>query len=213
MTLEERIARLEARIPELTRSAEVGEKTFFALLVLSVAALYTAFRGLGFPNHPYQGVLGILATALAYHRGWFLTPARPHHWALAPINALILSMLLKLVIGGGARHPLHWLQYPSIMSQKAEGKWIPEFNMIWAPTTLSAWEIDFTVIQTFLLIVSLAGALFDLDLFVSLILFVLILISIPIFASFEWSWVFPALLTSAVAFYLNSSICFTRSRS
>jgi hypothetical protein len=165
-------------------------------------------RGLELPNHPYQVVLGVLTIALAYHRRWLLLPSRPVDWLLAPLNALAVSVLFKLVIGSGIRHPLWWLRYPAIQFRRDTGKWLevlPDLQLNWNDIPLAGWEIDLTRMQTFLLMITLIGGLFRFQPFVSFTAFFLILVSLPAFASFDWTWIFPAMATTAVALYLQAS--------
>jgi len=206
-SLEKRVARLESL---LSVQGPVGDQLASPQLltgtVVMVAAAALAFHGLGAPNHPYQGILAALAIALAYHRRWLARPRPPAIFALtAAANAASLAMLLKLFIGGGVREPLSWARYPWLRLSKAEGvlSLLPEWRLDWEPTALATLQVDFTVLQTFLLIVTLAGALFRFQPFVSLTALALIAVSVPAFAAFDWRWVFPALLTATVGLYLQ----------
>ncbi|MEZ4749817.1 MAG: hypothetical protein R3B54_04085 [Bdellovibrionota bacterium] len=57
--------------------------------------------------------------------------------------------------------------------------------------------------QSFLVLLVLAEL--GLQIFVSLVGFVLVLVSLPALLSFEWTWVFPALVCIGVGLYLQSS--------
>lgn len=194
LSLEERVARLENQF-RVSRPTLLTPKSFAICFALTAAAVGLAYRGLGLPNHPYQGALGVLTIGLAYHRRWLRWPAHPAQWIIAGANALILSMLLKLVIGSGIRQPFHWVLYPTIQ------KW----ELAWQPAGVTGWRLDLTVIQTFLLLITLIGALFRFQPFVSLTAFALILVSLPAFSEFDWPWIFPAIATAAVALYGQST--------
>lgn len=193
LSIEERVARLEGGSCARA-TGPLTQRSFLLSLGLSAVALYLAFRGLGFPNHPYQAALGILTVALGYHRRWFRPFSASHQWGLALLNAALVAMLFKLLIGGGVRHPFFWVKYPAF----------EQWQMIWQDTPLAAMELDLTIIQSFLLLITLAGALFRFQPFVSLTAFLLVIVSIPAFASFDWQWVFPALIVGAVSLYAQS---------
>ncbi len=195
LSLEERILRLEAAIPKAIGTQYLSSRQFLLSFVLAFVASTLAFKGMGEPNHPYQIALAILTVALAYHRRWFRFPSKTHQWAIAAVNCLTLAMINKLLIGSGVRQPFYWAQLPTVSS----------WNLQWAPVALASWEVDLTLIQTFLLLVTLIGALFRFQPFVSLTALLLIVVSVPAFAGFQWQWVFPALAASAVAFYIQSS--------
>jgi len=208
LSLEERVARLESALATGRMPGMLSHKQFLFAFLLTSLASYTAYRGLGQPNHPYQGVLAALAIGLAYHRRWFAFPTRWHQWAIAGMNVLTLAMVNKLLIGSGIRQPFQWMKYPTLQMEKATGKWfemMPQMGVLWQPVPLAEWQIDLTLIQTFLLLVTLIGALFRFQPFVSLTAFLLIVVSLPAFASFDWQWVFPALALAAVAFYIQTT--------
>lgn len=215
--LEERIARLERVLgPELVAdplpTARLSTRTTVFAYALGAGGAYLGYLGLGLPNHPYQVVLAVLAVALGYHRRWFLVPEKAVGLALPLLNATCLAMLMKIFIGSGIRRPLEWLKYPSLTFTKPEGMLniVPETRVVWENTPLAMWELDLTILQTFLLVVTLVGSLFRFQPFASLTAFLLILVSLPAFASFDWRWVFPAILSAAVVFYAQSSL--SRSR-
>ncbi len=203
--LEIRIARLEEALTIRRHGEKLSPKKFGLSFPLLVAGLYCANEGLGLPNHPYQWALGGLAVALGYHRRWLHWPApgQPWEWILAPLNAMLLAMLFKLLIGSGIHQPLAWVKYPEI-TNTSEGV-IPSWSIVWQASGLAAWQLDLTLMQTFLLLVTLIGALFRFQPFTSFTAILLILTSVPAFASFSWTWVFPAMATAAVAFYVQSA--------
>lgn len=184
-------------------------KTQHLSLPLALAAAALLYLGLGIPNHPYQIVLGLLTTALAYHRRWLVLETPAWHRVLPLLNALNLSLLLKLFIGSGVRTPFWWASLPALATKPGEGQWlaaIPSLHLVWNPTDLAGWQLDCTLVQLFLLIVTWLGVLFGLELFASVSLLALVAFSLPAFSSFNWDWVFPALLTSGIAFYTQNPI-------
>jgi len=64
--------------------------------------------------------------------------------------------------------------------------------------------MDITKIQTFLLIATLAGALFRFQGFTSLTALALLIVSIPIYLTFTWDWVVLFLVCGSVSLYLQS---------
>jgi len=208
LPLEERVARLEGAFGVGAPLVFLTTPVFLWAFGLSVAALVLAVMGLGPPNHYYQAVLGTLTIVLGYHRRWFAWPAKWFHWSLAILNAGLLSIVIKLVIGGGERFPLFWLKYPLIEAEKKEGSLLnvfPSWHLSWEPTALAQWNVDLTIIQTFLVLITILGALFGFQLFVSLVAFLLVIVSLPALVAFDWQWVFPALIFFWVAIYLQSS--------
>ena len=207
LSLEERVARLEGALGWISSPPPLEPVLTAGALALSTGAAYCAFEGLGLPNHYYQWVLGFLTVFLMYHRGWLRKGKGPWLYVLGLVNAVQVSMIFKLFIGSGFRKPFSWFHYPALGQRTTEGKWwemMPDLSMMWQPTPLAAWEIDLTLIQTFLLIVTLVGALFRFQPFVSLTAIFLILVSIPAFSEFQWSFVFPAVVLSALSLYLQA---------
>lgn len=213
--LEDRVRRLElllaptavtASTPALPTRRLSGPTTLFAY-ALAAGGLYLGFLGLGVPNHPYQVILAGLAIALGYHRRWLSLSEKPLGYALPLLNASLLAILLKICIGSGIQRPLAWFKYPSLSFVKPEGMLnvIPEWRVTWESTPLAGFQLDLTILQTFLLVVTLAGSLFRFQPFASLTAVLLILVSVPAFASFDWRWVFPALLSAVVLFYVQSA--------
>lgn len=209
LSLEDRLQRLEVALGQGPPPAEITTRPLLLALALSLLTCALGFRGFGLPNHPYQIAAAALTVALAYHRGWL---RRPRGWVVglqALLNTAQLSFIMMLFIGGGRRYPFFWLKLPNVVQPDAAGKsWydvLPKWSMAWEPTALTTWEIDFTVMQTFLLIVTLVGALFRFQPFVSLTALALIFASLPAFLGFQWAWVFPAIACCAVSFYMQST--------
>jgi hypothetical protein len=210
LSLEERVLRLEGKLGWRQLSYTLKPQLFPWSLLLLAAAFFCGYAGLGLPNHYYQIVLAMLFVALFYHRGWMARPVKAVHWLLAVMNTLVLSLLFKLLIGGGHRFPFSWLYYPNIQRNVAEGDkgWIPsmpDVSIAWEPSTIAQWSIDLTIVQTFLLLVTLIGALIDFQPFISFTAFLLVVVSIPALVSFDWPWVFPAIIAAVVGLYLQSA--------
>jgi len=203
LSLEQRVARLEGALGWGELGGMLSPVRFLIAIALMGCALGISLRGLKVPNHSYQMVIGIGAVLIAYHRGWLLWPQKFYQWVLGLLNAAVLAVLLKLVIGGGNRAPFFWFKVPTISAGNAKNKWIPSWDLNWEATTFSDWSVDFTVIQTFLLVVTLIGALFRFQPFVSMTALLLVLCSIPALTEFEWNWVFPALMVGALGFYVQ----------
>jgi hypothetical protein len=209
ISLEERVARLEGRLgwgPSI--DCELNPKLARLSLLLLVIALLACWIGLGAPNHYYQVALGILVTILAYHKGWLIKPQQSITWGLAVLNAGVISLLFKLFIGSGERFPLSWIMYPVISKmENKEGAWkglMPGFDLGWQPSPIADWSIDLTIVQTFLLLLTVLAAFVEFQPFASLIAVLLVMFSIPALVSFNWPWVFPAILIGIIALYLQS---------
>lgn len=180
-------------------------------LGLGAVVLACGYLGLGLPHHYYQPLFAGLVVILVYHRRlWALAPG---HWRWPQIimNFLMLSLFFKLLIGGGTRYPLEWLRVPVLkkISPAEESPWydqlFPNFDVAWqgipAVTDLS---FDITMIQSFLLIATLAGAVFRFQPFASLTAVLLLLVSIPTFISFNWEWVVLFLVLGGTSLYLQT---------
>lgn len=201
--LEARIARLEIALNVAKDHSPLSDTAFLISLALLGGGLACGYLGMGQPNHPYQWALGGMATALAYHRRWFRAPAKSYEWLLAPLNVLMIAMLFKLLIGSGIHQPFAWIKVPEITNTSSG--MVPSWSLVWQPSTVGGWELDLTLIQTFLLLITLIGALFRFQPFVSLTALLLIVVSLPAFASFTWTWVFPSMAVAAVAFYVQGT--------
>lgn len=209
LTMEERVARLEGKLGWRRRALVLSGRRIGGSYALLAFAVVFAYFGLGIPNHYYQLVLAALTVFIAYQREWFVPPKRGIEWGLVALNTLVLTLIFKLVIGSGKRFPLGWLYYPSLSSAgDKEGSWtnvIPKFELSWQPSPIAEWSIDLTIVQTFLLLITLIGATVEFQPFISLTAFLLILVSLPALVSFDWPWVFPTLIIAAAAFYVQSS--------
>jgi hypothetical protein len=192
----------------MNESSKISRRWIFgAALVIGVIALYLSWKGLGVPNHVYQAYLALLVVGVAYHRRWI---KRPRHWyemLLVLTNVFLLCILLKLFIGSGSISPLAWFKYPHLITEPQQ-KWIqvlPSLGVQWEATPWSNWEIDLTKLQTFLLFLTLLGGMIRFQPFASFTALALLFLSLPAFGRFEWEFVFPALVTSFVHFYLQTS--------
>ncbi len=210
-SIEERLARLEGKLGWREHNIFLQQNYFVASAVLLVLAIALGAFGLGLPNHYYQIVLAGLTVALAYHQGWFAKPGKPIYWALSVLDTFVIAILFKLVIGSGSRFPFFWVLYPTLERAKEtpEGaSWkdvVPNYSLSWQDSALAQWSLDLTIIQTFLLILTLGGALIEFQPFASLTALLLILVSIPALVGFDWSLIFPTLILAFVAFYLQTA--------
>lgn len=208
LPLEQRVARLEGKLGWRNLELQIPKQFTLWSVALLGLALFFAYLGLGMPNHYYQLVLAVLTICLCYQRGWLLRAPGIGFWLTATLNSLVLATLFKLFIGSGKRFPWYWLQYPVLRSAPRQDSSmlpsIPSFELQWEPSALALWSADLTIIQTFLLLITLFGALVEFQPFASFTALLLIVFSLPALASFEWQWVFPALITAAVALYAQT---------
>jgi hypothetical protein len=209
LSIEERVSRLEGRLGwKLLPPPVLGLKTaLLSYLVLGIG-IYCSYIGLGTPNHYYQGVLSILIILALYHLKIIIFPIRWFEYALPLVSSVALSFILKLFIGTGTRYPLSWLMYPGISRDlEKSGSWkdvVPSWSLEWIPGPMAAWSIDLTIVQTFLLLLTILSAVAGFQPFASMIALLLVLFSIPALVSFSWPWVFPAILLTAFGIYLQS---------
>ena len=209
LSLEERIARIEGKLGWRAEQKVISREYFWSACGLLSLGIFCGFMGLGAPNHFYQIVLAGLTIALCYHRGWLIQPQLWYEWGLSVLSVLSLSVIYKLFIGGGVRYPFFWAMYPTLSSGKAEeqGSWakvVPDLSLDWLPSAAAQWPLDLTIIQTFLLLITLIGAFFSFQPFVSLTALLLIVISLPSLVGFSWSWVFPAMILISIGLYLQA---------
>ena len=213
-TLEERVARLEGALGWGSRTYEYLDGKRFILSVLFVlVGIGVGLGGLGQPNHIYQFVFATISVGVAYNRAWLLWPRQTYQWILAGLNCWLLAILYKLVIGSGTAQPLQWLRLPvlgndaSTQAADKSSSWapkIPSIDLRWEEIGLTATEIDLTLMQTFLLLITIIGCAFEFQPFASLTALLLIVASLPAFLSFEWQWVFPTILMGALGLYLQA---------
>jgi hypothetical protein len=212
--LEQRVTRLEKALATSLRPAATAAPLRLHPLVpflLGFVVLTCGYLGLGLPQHYYQPLFAGLVLALAYHRRFWSLASDPWRWPLVATNFLILCLFFKLVIGGGTRYPLDWLRVPALTKTPlAEGgPWyehvFPRFDIEWqAIPAVTDLSVDITMIQTMLLIATLAGALFRFQPFASLTAVLLLVISIPTFLGFNWDWVVLFLVFGGIALYLQT---------
>jgi hypothetical protein len=213
--LEQRVARLEkalgATLPRPVVAVERLKLHPLVPLLLGFVVLACGYLGLGLPQHYYQPLFAGLVLALAYHRRFWTLASNHWRWPLAAVNFLVLCLFFKLVIGGGTRYPLDWLRAPALTKTPlAEGSpWyeqvFPHFDIEWqAIPAVTDLSVDITMIQTMLLIATLAGALFRFQPFASLTAVLLLLVSIPTFLGFNWDWVVLFLVFGGIALYLQT---------
>ena len=209
LSLEERIARIEGKLGWRPEQGVIPRRYFWSACGLLAAGIFCGFMGLGAPNHVYQVVLAGLTIALCYHRSWLVKPQLWYEWGLSALSVLALSVIYKLFIGGGLRHPFFWAMYPTLSTgkngeQSTWSKVVPDLSLDWLPSAAAEWSLDLTIIQTFLLLITLIGAFFSFQPFVSLTALLLIIISLPALLGFSWSWVFPAMILISIGLYLQA---------
>lgn len=206
-TIEERIARLEGALG-IGFEQRILSRTLEGVAALFVCAgIATAYLGVGFPNHYYQPVFALLCLGLGYHREWILFSGTAFSYLLAFGNLCIATAVMKIFLGAGFVQPFAWIRVPDVQAARdVEGvaRFVPQFSLHWTEVSLSQVSIDLTVIQTFLLIISLIGGFFGFQPFASLTAFVLVLLSIPALLAFNWTWVLPTLIIAAVGLYLQT---------
>lgn len=177
-------------------------------LLALIASLVLSFFAFGLPNHYYQPMFAILLVALCYHRG--ILPIRSHLWWILfmVLNFILLSFLLKLFIGGGRFYPFAWVSLPNLSLEQGF-RWdemikiLPQMKVSWVKPELGGFCIDITVIQSFLLVLIIATAVFEFQPFASLVAIILLFVSVPSLLTFEWKLVLPALVLSFAALYLQ----------
>jgi len=202
--LEEKIADFHVRLGRLEESAEVSKQSKVDSIyedtiefVSALIALALCYLGFGLPNHYYQYLFGFLVVLSLYHKNKFPFPKHWTEYILVIINILLLSVLLKILIGGGEPKPLSWVAYPTI-----EGG-ITSFKLAWQPIEISNWELPLTVIQSFFLIVTLFGALIGFSLLSGLTSFILCLLAVPALVDFNWTYAMPGMVAALTTFYLQ----------
>jgi hypothetical protein len=209
-----RILRLEERLDRLEGvRGKAGTVPHPAWpLVLGSSALAFGYLGMGLPRHPYQYLFAGFLVLLAYHRGFLRLPKVPWQWPQIAVNFLSLAQFFMIVLGGGVRLPFAWMRSPGVVKTSApeESSWyravIPDYLIQWNTIPgVSDWSIDITKVQAFLLIATLAGALFRFQGFTSITALALLIVSIPVYLAFTWDWVVLFLVCGSVSLYLQSS--------
>ena len=213
--LERRLARLESLVVGASQPPVSREPSYDlhpgVPLGLGVVVLGCGYLGLGLPQHYYQPLFAGLVLALAYHRRVWILAAGHWRWPLVAVNFLTLVLFFKLLIGGGTRYPLDWLRVPTLQkAPPSEGSpWydqlFPAFDLQWEGIpAITDISVDITLIQSMLLLATLAGALFRFQPFASLTAVVLLLVSVPTLLNFNWDWVVLFLVFGGIALYLQS---------
>jgi hypothetical protein len=208
-----RVLRLEDRLDRLEggsdRTGTVPHPVW--PLALGSAALVFGYLGMGLPRHPYQYLFSGLLVLLAYHRGVLRPSKVPWQWPQIAVNFLSLALFFMIVLGGGVRQPFAWMRTPGVAKTPApeEGTWyravIPDYSIQWNTIPgISDWSVDVTKVQTFLLIATLAGALFRFQGFTSMTALALLIVSLPVYLAFTWDWVVLFLICGSVSLYLQS---------
>jgi hypothetical protein len=170
----------------------------FIEIFLATTALFLCFFGFGPPNHYYQVMFGVLIVICMYYKNTFPMPENIASWTLLFFNILVASMLIKLVIGGGQPKPFSWFVYPIV-----EGG-VTSFKLSWQQASISNWEIPLTVIQSFLLVITLFGSLIGFSLLSGLTSFILVVLAVPSLIDFNWTWAMPGMVAALTSFYLQS---------
>ena len=211
--LTRRVLRLEERLDRFEGGpGHAGKAPYPAWpLALGGIAVVFGFLGMGAPLHPYQYLFAGLVLLLAYHRRSLRMPKGLWQWPQIAVNFATLSLFFMIVLGGGVRHPLAWFKAPAVVKDAPPdgSSWyralVPDYTVQWQNIPgLSDWSVDFTKVQAFLLIATLAGALFRFQGFSSITALALLIISIPVYLSFTWDWVVLFLISGSVSLYLQS---------
>lgn len=179
--------------------------------MLGVAALIFGYLGMGLPQHYYQPLFAALVLMLGWRHGAIIIPESRWRWPLVIVMFLVLSLMFKLLIGGGSSHPFAWLKVPvfEMIEPAEEAGWfrkvVPEVGLTFKGIpNLSDWTIDITKIQTLFLVATLIGAMVRFQPFASLTALALLIVSIPTLVAFNWDWVLLFLILGGATFYLRS---------
>lgn len=202
--LEGKVADFHVRLGKLEQSVELSKEvkvdsTYENIVefVTASIALILCYLGFGLPNHYYQYLFGFLIILSLYHKNKFPLPKHWSEYVLVVVNILVISLLLKILIGGGEPKPLSWLAYPTL-----EGG-VTSFKLAWQPVEIAGWELPLTVIQSFFLIVTLFGALIGFSLLSGLTSFILCLLAVPALVDFNWTYAMPGMVAALTTFYLQ----------
>ncbi len=190
-----RLGNLEQLVSELKSSARVPNSPWI-ICISGALALILCLLGLGLPNHYYQPLFAVLITSLAYHQSWIPRVSNWYEWLFLFLNCLILSMLLKVFLGGGDPRPLFWLSYPTI-----EGN-LSSLSLQWNESSLAQLALPLSSIQGFFFVLLLFSAAIQFQLLASLLAMFLIALSLPSITDFNWNWMLPAFIFGGVYFYL-----------
>lgn len=213
-SLAERLARVEERLDRIegggSRGGRPAVHPAWPLTLGCIAAAF-GYLGMGVPEHPYPYLFAGLLLLLAYHRGSLRAVKGYWQWPQVAVNFTIVSLFFMIVLGGGVRHPLAWFKAPAVIKNAPtdNASWyravVPDYALQWHTIPgLSDWSVDVTKVQAFLLIATLAGALFRFQGFASITALALLVISIPVYLSFTWDWVMLFLVCGSVSLYLQA---------
>ncbi len=175
-------------------------------LGLAIVATATSYLGLGMPNHAYQISLSIITLLICYHRKWIAPPKQAIDYALAALNFAVLAMQYKLLIGGGIRAPFSWMKIPVPTTEASANwfQWLPRVGVDWQSIALTEWQLDLTVVQSFLLLITGLAGWVRFQPFASFALALLLVVSLPSYVDFHWNWLLPALAASLLSFYVQA---------
>jgi len=208
LSLKERIARLEGAVGWERTPVPLRKEYAIPVVGFLVLSIVLTVWAVGFPNHHYQLVLALLVVLLCYQREAFARTTRILTWAYAVLNTAILTLVCKLLIGLGEKYPLAWMKLPSVTlrddPESTLGKIVPNLNIAWGETPLAQWAIDFTILQTFLLLLTIVAALFEFQPFASLTALLLLILSLPALMGFNWDYLFWGIICAAVGLYLQT---------
>jgi hypothetical protein len=211
--LAERLLRLEERVDLLEHPGASRGPVVHPLwpLALGGAAVVCGEIGMGIPNHPYQYLFAGLLLLLFYHQRGLVLVAGLFRWPLAALNFANMALFFLIVLGGGVRHPFSWFRSPALTRNPPPdgGNWygglLPDYSVQWRNIPgISDWTLDITKVQVFLLIATMAGALFRIQGFTSVTALAILIISIPLYLTFNWDWVVPFLVLASASLYLQS---------
>lgn len=211
--VEKRVRTLEERLSRMETGAErkaVSRHPAWGFL-LTVVSIPLGYLSLGYPDHYYHFLFSGLLLVLLYHRGFLRMERGRWRWPQAALNFLLLCLLFKLLIGGGIGHPFDWLKVPVLTktAPPASPSWysllVPDYTVQWQGVPkISAWSIDVTKIQTFLLLATFAGALFRFEPFTSIAASALLIISLPVYLQYNWDLVVLFLIFGGISLYIQS---------
>ncbi len=207
-----RLLRLEERMDLLERSGSPRRPIVHPAWPFTLGCMAAAFGllGMGVPRHPYQYLFAGLLLLIFYHRRVLYWEAGKWRWPLAALNFANIALFFLIVLGGGAQRPFSWVRSPVLSKNQLPegGSWysglLPDYSVRWRDLPgISDWTLDITRVQVFLLIATMAGALFRLQGFTSVTALALLIISIPLYLTFSWDWVVLFLILAGASLYVQ----------
>jgi len=192
-----RLGRVEEALVQSMEKAKDSPSEDIWELVLALIGIGLCYMGLGLPNHYYQYLFAIIIVLSLYRKAVFPYPSHWSEWVLLLANVILVSMLLKVVIGGGEPRPFSWLSYPSL-----EGG-ITSFKLSWQQASIGSWELPLTVIQSFFFLMTLFGVIIGFQMLSGLTSFVLVILALPSLVDFNWDWAMPGMISALTCFYLQ----------